>query len=250
MSSTALTGPTAAIVIIGEEILSGKVEEENARYLVQELRALGVQVRRIEVLPDVEAEIAASLRALSPRFDHVFTSGGVGPTHDDVTLPAVAAAFGMRLQRHPDLENLVRRALGPEMHERDLRMADIPEGAELMYGDPPDAGRWPVVTVHNVFILPGVPQIFRRKFDGLRSRLRAGPIFSREVYSREGEGPIAAALDAVVAEFPGVTVGSYPNLEAPDHKVKITLDGRDLGAVDRALARLCERLGPAVVRTG
>jgi molybdenum cofactor synthesis domain-containing protein len=245
----ALPGPTAAIVIIGEEILSGKVEEENARYLVQELRALGVQVRRIEFLPDIESEIATSVRALSERFDHVFTSGGVGPTHDDVTLPAVASAFQMPLHRHPDLELLIRRALGSEMHDRELRMADIPEGARLIYGDPPDPTRWPVVVVHNVFILPGVPQIFRRKFDGLRSRLRAGPIFTRALYSREGEGPIAAALDAVVAEFPDVTVGSYPRLDAPDHKVKITLDGRDLATVERALHRLRERLGPAVVRT-
>jgi molybdenum cofactor synthesis domain-containing protein len=246
---TALPGPTAAILIIGEEILSGKVEEENARYLVQELRALGVQVRRIEVLPDIEGEIANSVLALSQRFDHLFTSGGVGPTHDDVTLPAVAAAFQMRLVRHPDLEVLIRQALGAQMHERELRMADIPEGARLLYGDPPDPTRWPVVAVHNVFVLPGVPQIFRRKFDGLRPLLRAGPIYTRALYSREGEGPIAAALDQVVAEFPTVTVGSYPRLDAPDHKVKITLDGRDLATVDRALARLCERLGPAVVRT-
>jgi molybdenum cofactor synthesis domain-containing protein len=244
-----LSGPTAAILIIGEEILSGKVEEENARYLVQELRALGVQVRRIEFLPDIESEISASVRTLSQRFDHVFTSGGVGPTHDDVTLPAVAAAFQMPLMRHPDLELLIRRALGADMHDRELRMADIPEGARLIYGDPPDPTRWPVVTVQNVFILPGVPQIFRRKFDGLRSLLRAGPIFTRALYSREGEGPIAGALDEVVAEFPSVTVGSYPRLDAPDHKVKITLDGRDLATVERALARLRERLGPAVVRT-
>jgi molybdenum cofactor synthesis domain-containing protein len=246
----ALTGPTAAILIIGEEILSGKVEEENARYLVQELRGLGVQVRRIEVLPDIESEIASSVRTLSGRCDHIFTSGGVGPTHDDVTLPAVAAAFDMRLGRRPELEALIQKALGAEMHDRDLRMADIPEGARLLYGDPPDPTRWPVVAVHNVFVLPGVPLIFRRKFDGLRSLLQAGPIFTRALYSQEGEGAIAADLDAVVAEFPGVTVGSYPRLDAPDHKVKITFDGRDLALVERALARLCERLGPAVVRTG
>jgi molybdenum cofactor synthesis domain-containing protein len=246
---SALPGPTAAILIIGEEILSGKVEEENARYLVQELRALGVQVRRIEFLPDIEAEIATSVRTLSQRFDHLFTSGGVGPTHDDVTLPAVAAAFQVPLARHPDLETLIRQALGAQMHDRELRMADIPHGARLHYGDPPDPTRWPVVTVNNVFILPGVPQIFRRKFDSLRSLLRTRPIFTRALYSREGEGPIAAALDEVVAAFPDVTVGSYPRLDAPDHKVKITLDGRDLATVDRALARLRDRLGPAVVRT-
>ena len=123
-----------------------------------------------------------------PRYDHVFTSGGVGPTHDDVTLPAVAAAFDMRLQRHPELELLIRRALGAEMHERDLRMADIPEGARLMYGDPPDpgAGRWwPCTTSSSC---PGVPQIFRRKFDGLRSLLRAGPIYTARALLPRGRG--------------------------------------------------------------
>jgi molybdenum cofactor synthesis domain-containing protein len=246
----AATGPTAAIIIVGDEILSGKVEDENARYLIRELRALGVELRRVEVLPDVEPEITEAVRALSPRVDHVFTSGGVGPTHDDVTLPAVAAAFDMRIQRRAELEPLIRGSLAGGFHERDLRMADIPEGARLIYPTPPDPVRWPVIAVRNVFVLPGVPVIFRRKFDTLRDLLRAGPIFSRAVFSAEGEGPIAAALDGVVAEFPSVTVGSYPRLDAPDHKVKITLDSRDPAAVDRALERLVKLLGPAVVRTG
>jgi FAD synthetase len=245
-----LPAPTAAILIIGEEILSGKVEEENARFLVQELRGLGVSVRRIEVLPDIAAEIATSVRAMSARYDHVFTSGGVGPTHDDVTLPAVAAAFGMAIVRRPELESLIRRAMGSELHERDLRMADIPEGARLLGGDPPDPGRWPVVAVQNVYVLPGVPQIFRRKFEALRPLLRSGPIFTRAIYSSEPEGPIAESLDLVVAAFPGVSIGSYPRIDAPDHKVKITLDGRDLAAVEAAVARLRQLLGTAVVRVG
>jgi molybdenum cofactor synthesis domain-containing protein len=242
--------PTAAILIIGEEILSGKVEEENARFLVQELRGLGVSVRRIEVVPDVGLEITASVQAMAARYDHVFTSGGVGPTHDDVTLPAVAAAFGMAIVRRPELELLIRHTLGAELHERDLRMADIPEGARLLSGDPPDPGRWPVVAVQNVYVLPGVPQIFRRKFEALRPLLRSGPIFSRAIYSSEPEGPIAGSLDEVVAAFPGVSIGSYPRIDAPDHKVKITLDGRDLAAVEAAASRLRQLLGTAVVRVG
>ncbi len=239
--------PTAAIIIIGEEILSGKVDEENARFAVRELRALGVSVRRIEVVPDSEDDIVASLRSLSQRFDHVFTSGGVGPTHDDVTMPAVAAAFHMSLVRHPELESLIRKALGTELHDRDLRMAEIPNGARLIYGEPPDANRWPVVAVGNVYVLPGVPSIFRRKFDVLRPFLQAGPIFGRQLLSREGEGAIAGALDAVVAAFPSVTIGSYPQMEASNHKVKITVDGRDEAAVQAALAALRQRLGAAVV---
>jgi molybdopterin-biosynthesis enzyme MoeA-like protein len=105
-----------------------------------------------------------------------------------------------------------------------------------------------VVVVRNVWVLPGVPAIFRRKFEAIRELFRASPIFGRAVYSREGEGPIAGSLDAVVAEFPSVEVGSYPNLEAQDHRVKITLDGRDRAAVDAATERLVARLGGAVVR--
>jgi molybdenum cofactor synthesis domain-containing protein len=243
-----LPGPTAGILIIGEEILSGKVEDENARHLVHELRALGVNVRRIEVIPDDVEEIAAAVRALAARHDYLFTSGGIGPTHDDVTLPAVALAFGMKLERRPELEALIRGAMGGELHERDLRMAEVPDGARLVYGVPPDPVRWPVITVRNVFILPGVPAIFRRKFDSVRELFRAGPIHSRSLYSRDGEGVIAAALDAVVEEFPTVAVGSYPRLDEPDYKVKITFDGRDRETVERALCRLADQLGPAVVR--
>lgn len=246
--ASALTDATAGILIIGEEILSGKVDDENARHLVRELRSLGVSVRRIEVVPDDVQDIVAAVRAMSARYDHVFTSGGVGPTHDDVTLPAIAAAFEMRVERRPELEQLIRNTMLHAFHDRDLRMADIPDGARLLYGEPPDPGRWPVIAVRNVFVLPGVPQIFRRKFDSIRELFRAAAIHSRAVYSREGEGPIAAALDAVVAEFPAVAVGSYPRLDAPDHKVKITLDGRDRELVERATARVVEKLGAAVVR--
>src|SRR6185436_10159267 len=126
--------PTAAILLIGNEILSGKVEDENARFLTRELRALGVSLRRIEVVPDVIDDIVASVRALSPRFDFVFTSGGVGPTHDDVTLQAVGDAFAMDIVRHPELEALLRAGYGDRLHERDLRMADVPSGAQLEYG--------------------------------------------------------------------------------------------------------------------
>ncbi len=241
-------GPTAGIVIIGEEILSGKVDEENGRHLVRELRALGLAVRRIEVIPDDVTEIVEAVRMLSGRFDHVFTSGGIGPTHDDVTLPALAEAFGMRLSRHPELERLIRASMGESMHERELRMADVPDGARLLYGEPPDMTRWPVVAVRNVMAFPGVPAIFRRKLAFVSPLLRGSPIHSRAVFCREGEAAIAATLDAVVAEFPMVAVGSYPRIDAHDHKVKITIDGRDADAVARAAARLADRLGPVVVR--
>jgi molybdenum cofactor synthesis domain-containing protein len=243
--------PRAAILLIGNELLSGKVEDENARYLTQELRALGVTLSRVEIIPDVASKIADSVRLLSARHDFVFTSGGVGPTHDDVTLAAVGAAFDMPVQRNAELETLLREGAGPALHERDLRMADIPTGARLEYGAhaPGERRGWPVVVVRNVWILPGVPKIFRRKFEKIRELFRAAPIHARAVYSRESEGPIAGVLDEVVAEFPMVEVGSYPHFDTPDHRVKITLDGRDRAAVDAATEHLVRRLGDAVVRT-
>ena len=242
-------GPTAGILVIGEEILSAKVEEENARYLVRELRELGVAVRRIDIIPDEIDEIAEAVRGMSGRYDHVFTSGGVGPTHDDVTMAAVAKAFGLRPARNLELEAKIRSAMGSNLHERDLRMADIPDGARLLYGPDGNRARWPVVAVKNVYVLPGVPEIFRLKYAMMREQYRSGPILSRAVYSSEGEGLIAATLDAVVAEFPGVAVGSYPRFDAAEYKVKITVDGRDAALVERATSRIVEGLGRAVIRT-
>ncbi|HEY4188470.1 MAG TPA: competence/damage-inducible protein A [Polyangia bacterium] len=241
--------PTAAILLIGDEILSGKVDDENARYLLRELRRGGVTVGRIEVVPDQLDVIAESVRRLSSGFDWVFSSGGVGPTHDDVTLPAVAAAFGRPMARNAELEGLMRRTWGEQLHPRDLRMADLPVGARLEYGPRGPTTAWPVVVMNNVWILPGVPKIFRKKFEAIHELFRGPEIHARAVYSFEPEGVIADALDAVVADFPTVAIGSYPHLDATDYKVKITLDGRDRRAVDDATARLTERLGPAVVRT-
>jgi molybdenum cofactor synthesis domain-containing protein len=241
--------PRAAILLIGNELLSGKVEDENARFLTRELRELGVTLARIEIIPDVEAEITEAVRLLSARYDLVFTSGGVGPTHDDVTLPAVAAAFGMPIQRNAELERLLRAGIGAALHERDLRMADIPAGARLEYGARVPPSGWPVVVVENVWVLPGVPSIFRRKFESVRELFRSTPIHARAVYSRVGEGPIAGVLDEVVAAFPSVEVGSYPHLDNPEYRVKITLDGRDRAAVDAATEHLVRRLGEAVAKT-
>lgn len=240
---------TAAILLIGDEILSGKVEDENARYLVHELRRSGVTVGRIEVVPDQLDVIAESVRRLSAGFEWVFSSGGIGPTHDDVTLAAVAAAFGRPIARSAKLEALMRQTWGQHLHVRDLRMADIPEGARLEHGPHGPSASWPVVVVENVWILPGVPKIFRKKFDAIRGLFSGPAIHGRAVYSSEPEGVIADMLDQVVEAFPTVAIGSYPHVDALDYCVKITLDGRDARAVDDATARLIERLGAAVVRS-
>jgi molybdopterin-biosynthesis enzyme MoeA-like protein len=194
---------------------------------VRELRKLGVAVRRIEVIPDVPEEIAASVRIASTTYDHVFTTGGIGPTHDDVTIAAIAAAFSVPVVRDAQMAATIREVSGELFFERDLRMADIPEGAELIYGEGPTRSRWPVVALRNVYVLPGVPSILQRKFAMVRDRFAAPPFFSRAIYSRDGEGAIAHVLDRAAADFPSVAIGSYPHIDASDHKVFITLDGRD-----------------------
>ena len=237
---------TAGIAIIGDEILSGKFVEENAAFLIGELRTLGVELRRIVVIPDELEDIAATVLELSARFDHVFTSGGVGPTHDDVTMAAIAKAFGTTIVRQPELERRVRAYWGDKLSEPNLRLADVPATAELVYGKDLI---WPVVAVNNVYILPGVPSLFRRKFVDIRDRFRTVPVTVARVYVDAEEGSIAADLDAVVAAHPAVKIGSYPRFSENDFKVLVTLEGRDAADLGGAFAMLVERLGPRVVKT-
>ncbi len=238
---------TAAIALIGDELLSGKVLDENAALLTRDLRELGVALRRVIVLPDVVEEIAETVAALSAGYAHVFTSGGVGPTHDDLTMTGIAQAFGTRVVRHPFLEERLRAHYGARLQERDLRMAEVPEGCVLV-GDGAGAAGWPVVSYRNVYILPGVPQIFRAKWATIRERFRRAPFHLRQVYVSVGEGHIAHHLDRVVAEHAGVQVGSYPRLDEPAYRVRVTLEGKARAGVDAATARLVALLGDVVVK--
>lgn len=236
---------TAGIILIGDEILSGKTVDENARFLISELRELGVALRRVTVIPDVLDEIAATVREFSGRYDLVFTSGGVGPTHDDLTMEGVARAFGEGVVRHPTLEKLLRDYYGERLEDRNLRMAEVPAGAHFVAGDHPT---WPVIARENVYILPGIPEIFRRKFKSIRERFRIAPYHLRCVFTCWEEGRIAADLDRVVAGWPLVQVGSYPKLDPNEYKVKVTLESKDAEAVEAATAELVRALGESVVR--
>jgi molybdenum cofactor synthesis domain-containing protein len=236
---------TAGIVIIGDEILSGKFVEENAAFLIGELRTLGVDLRRITVIPDELEDIATTVRDASARFDHVFTSGGVGPTHDDVTMAAIARGFGTTVTRHPDLEAKVRGYWKDQLADANLRLADVPAGAELVYGKD---HVWPVVCYRNVYILPGVPALFRRKFVDIRDRFRAAPVTAARLYVDLEEGELAPFLDAVVAAHPGVKVGSYPRFSERDFRVLVTLEGAVQPEVIAAFEALSGRLGARVVR--
>lgn len=239
--------PTAAILVIGDEILSGKVEDANARLLIAELRELGVALRRIVVVPDEIADVAAAVQELSARFDHVFTSGGVGPTHDDVTIIGVAAAFDKPVIRHPELERRLKAHFGENADESKLRMADVPENAELL--EMPD-WRWPVLVCRNVYILPGVPELFRKKFLAMRERFRVEPFFTHAIYTLEEEFDIAEALREIAAANLQVAIGSYPNYATPDYKVKVTLESKDSIALGITVAALMAKLDASrIVRT-
>jgi len=238
--------PTAGIVIIGDEILTGKFVEENAAFLIGELRALGVDLRRITVIPDDLDDIATAVRDASTRFDHVFTSGGVGPTHDDITIAAIAHAFGVGVERHPELEAKVRAYWEDKLADANLRLADIPIGSQLVYGRD---RIWPVVCFKNVYILPGVPTLFRRKFVDIRDRFRTTPVTTARLYIDADEGDIAPHLDTVVAGHPTVKIGSYPRFSERDFRVLVTLEGADAVAVSAAFDALVAALAAKVVRS-
>jgi FAD synthetase len=237
---------TAGILIIGNEVLSGKVTDQNSPYLVRELRALGVEVQRITTIPDDVSVIVEEVRALSARYDLVFTTGGIGPTHDDVTITAIAAAFGRLVVRHPALEEVLRQHYGQGITAAQLRMAEMPEGGRLV-----GAGdlSFPVVALENVYIFPGIPEVVRRKFERIRDQFRDRPFILRQVFLRCDEGQIADDLHAVLGRFPDLQLGSYPFINTPEYTVILTLESKSPEYVEQALRFLLDRLPPeSVVR--
>jgi molybdenum cofactor synthesis domain-containing protein len=225
---------TAGVALIGNELLSGKVHESNLVELAKTLRAIGVALRRVVVIPDEIDEIARDVRALSDAFDVVFTSGGVGPTHDDVTIDGVAKAFGVGSRIDETMAALLRSAYGERCTDGHLRMALVPEGAEL--ATTPEV-QWPTPVMKNVWILPGVPEIFRMKLAVVRACLRGPePFVSRAVFTKLDEAELKPLLDRIVAQHPAVEVGSYPKWFDPSYKTKLTFDGRNLADVEAATA--------------
>jgi molybdenum cofactor synthesis domain-containing protein len=185
---------TAALVVIGNEILSGKVADTNSSYLAKELRALGVSLRRIVVIPDEIDTIGATVRELAPQHEVVFTSGGVGPTHDDVTIAGIARGLGRAVIRHPSLESKLREFFGECVNDARLKMAEVVEGTELLFEGNVS---FPTLRVENIYVLPGIPEIFRQKFDALRQRFAADPFHLRAIYTCEPESAIAESLNRV-----------------------------------------------------
>lgn len=236
--------PTAAILIIGNEILSGKYRDENSPWLAQRLRSIGVDLGRIVTIPDDVDLIGRTVRELSDTFDLVFTSGGVGPTHDDLTMAGVAHGFGVPLVRHPTLEELLRSTMRREVTPAALRMADVPSGAQLWNdGDV----RFPQVVVRNVIIFPGVPKLLRMKFDAICHRFAGETVLSDRLVTVAAESDIAAALTDAQSRWSAVEIGSYPKFDKKPYTVTVTLDSRDADALAACKAWLESALASGLV---
>lgn len=241
--------PTAAILIIGDEILKGHTVDTNSAFLTRALRKLGVSVQRITVIPDIQEVISKEVALLSPQYTHVITSGGIGPTHDDVTFESIALAFQEDLFPHPELSRLVEEFFGvTDKDSAAMKLAMVPQSAKLNYGTDPQTGqvlRYPLVSVRNVYIFPGIPSLLERAFSGLEHLFAgSGTTFhTREVFVDADEAEIAPVLTKLQAKWGRkVALGSYPDWLSNYHRVRLVLDSDSQEEVDKARAQLTEEL--------
>ena len=234
-----MSNPTAAILVIGDEILSGRTRDANMHFLAGELNAKGIDLKEARIVADDHAAIIDAVNALRARFDHVFTSGGIGPTHDDITADAVAAAFGLPLGVREDARDILARhyaRTGLEFNAARLRMARIPEGAVLIE-NPISAA--PGFSLANVHVMAGVPDIFKAMVASLLPRLTGGkPLLSQTLRIERGEGSVATPLADLAAEFGDLTFGSYPFIQNGAYGTNIVVRGTDPARIDAAMARL------------
>ena len=236
--------PTAGLLVIGNEILSGKVRDTNSAYLSVELRKLGVELERILTIPDVIDTIAHEARVMSEAYDFVFTSGGIGPTHDDLTMDAIARAFDRKIVLNQSMVDRMARYSKQPVNDAMKKMALIPEGAEVL----DVGGLWfPVVVVGNVYVFPGIPELFEKKFDSIRDRFAGVPFRLRKIYVRENESEIAETLNKLLEEFPRLMLGSYPRINESNYRVMLTLESRDPDYLNRATDTLVSRLTMDVI---
>lgn len=242
-----MANPTAAMLVIGDEILSGRTRDANMHHLAGELTKHGIRLAEARVVPDIPEAITEAVRALSDRYDYVFTSGGIGPTHDDITAECIAAAFDTPIGVRADARAILEAhydATGNELNEARLRMARIPDGATLI-DNPVSAA--PGFTLGNVHVMAGVPSIFEAMLASILPQLTGGaPILSQSIRVDRGEGDIAAALGGLAADFPDLSLGSYPFMRDGVHGTHIVIRGTEAARIDEAMTRLAR----SVAETG
>ncbi|MGE4609178.1 MAG: molybdopterin-binding protein, partial [Myxococcota bacterium] len=219
----------------------GKVVDTNSPYLARELRELGVDLERILTIPDEVDLIAREVRSMSEAYDFVFTSGGIGPTHDDMTMEAIAKAFDHEIVENASMMERMERAQGKPPNESQRKMAMIPDNAVLI-----DSGDlwFPIVVVENVHIFPGIPELLQKKFASMRERFRGIPFLLRRIYVTSSESDIAESLNELLGEFPELMLGSYPRIGEEHYRVLLTLESRDEDYLEAAVVSLLERLPP------
>jgi molybdenum cofactor synthesis domain-containing protein len=237
---------TAGVLIIGDEILSGRTQDTNLRDIARYLGVHGVDLAEARTVPDVTEEIVAALNALRGRYDYVITTGGIGPTHDDITADAVALAFGVELYEHPEILEMMTRRWGGELNAARRRMARVPVGGELVKN--PVQGP-PGFMIGNVFVLAGVPTIMRGMLEDVGHRLKGGAVtISRTVrVEGSGEGAIAAPLETVAKAHPDMSLGSYPFFENGNYGSNLVLRGRDAAELALTVDELTAALKAAGV---
>ena len=240
---------TAAALIIGNEILSGRTQDQNLSFLGEQLGEMGIRLKEARVVSDDAEDIVAALDALRARYDYVFTTGGIGPTHDDITADSVARAFGVGIDYHPEVYAMLKEwfeSQGHEANEARMRMARIPDGARLLDNE---ATLAPGFQIENVFVLAGVPSIARKMFNGAKKGLKGGaPVRSRAIKVQVGEGTVAEELGAIQDAFPDVDIGSYPWSKDGAYGTTLVMRSARPARLDEAFAavfEMAERLGGA-----
>lgn len=240
-----MPNPTAAMLVIGDEILSGRTRDSNTHFLAGELTRIGIDLREARVVSDDQPAIVEAVNALRTRYTHVFTSGGIGPTHDDITADAIAAAFGARISHRADAMALLTahyQSRNMPFNEARQRMARIPDGAVLIDNPVSIA---PGFSLGNVHVMAGVPTVFQAMAASVLPNLTGGaPLLSQSLRVDRGEGDVAAPLGALAAAFPDLSIGSYPFTQNGAHGTNLVVRGTDPGRVDAAMTRLATMFAP------
>ncbi len=230
--------PTACLLVIGNEVLSGRTQDANIRFLAQRLGGIGMPLREVRIIPDVVGTIVATLNETRARFDHVFTTGGIGPTHDDITSECVAAAFGVPWERHPEAWARMERHYEPgQFNAARRRMSTMPRGATLIDNAVSIA---PGFTIGNVHVMAGVPRIMQAMFTALAPTLHGGtPVQSRAVHAAGLlEGSIAEGLGAIQDRYPALDLGSYPYYRLNSNGVALVAKGTDTAMLDACIVEV------------
>jgi molybdenum cofactor synthesis domain-containing protein len=240
-----MTNPTAAMLVIGDEILSGRTRDANMYFLAQELTKHGLDLNEVRIVSDDATAITAAVQSLSATHDHVFTSGGIGPTHDDITADCIAAAFGTGIGVRDDARALLAAhyaRTGLELNAARLRMARIPDGATLIDNPVSTA---PGFTLQNVHVMAGVPSVFQAMVARLLPTLSGGaPLLSQSLRVLRGEGDIAAPLAELAGAFPELSIGCYPFSKDGVYGANIVVRGSDGAQIDAAMTRLAHEIAP------